>query len=226
MLPARALISLASFFALAVHACDPLTATCPADPALGESIRFDFLSASDRFEVTSAASAIAYDATKGMELSINKRFDNPSLRSDFYIMFGRVQFELKAAPGTVFLQSDDLDEIDFEWFGGDAYEVSTNWFTKGNTATYDRGIMAQISNPQADYHTYAYEWTLESLSWIIDGVTVRTLYPDNPQGYPKTPMRVFAGIWAGGDPSNAIGTIEWAGDETDYSQVPFTMYWF
>lgn len=32
------------------------------------------------------------------------------------------------------------------------------------------------------------------------------------------------GIWAGGDPTNNEGTIEWAGGQTDYSQAPFTMY--
>jgi hypothetical protein len=36
-------------------------------------------------------------------------------------------------------------------------------------------------------------------------------------------MNVRIGIWAGGDPNNAEGTIEWAGGETDYSQAPFTM---
>jgi hypothetical protein len=37
-------------------------------------------------------------------------------------------------------------------------------------------------------------------------------------------MNVRIGIWAGGDPSNARGTIECAGGETDYSNSPFTMY--
>jgi hypothetical protein len=37
-------------------------------------------------------------------------------------------------------------------------------------------------------------------------------------------MVVKLGIWAGGDPSNGEGTIEWAGGETDYDDVPFTMY--
>ena len=36
-------------------------------------------------------------------------------------------------------------------------------------------------------------------------------------------MNVRIGIWAGGDPNNAEGTIEWAGGETDYSAAPFTM---
>lgn len=37
-------------------------------------------------------------------------------------------------------------------------------------------------------------------------------------------MNVRIGIWAGGDPSNAEGTIQWAGGATDYSKTPFTMY--
>jgi hypothetical protein len=36
-------------------------------------------------------------------------------------------------------------------------------------------------------------------------------------------MNVRIGIWAGGDPNNAEGTIEWAGGETDYSKAPYTM---
>ncbi|RHZ43070.1 uncharacterized protein CDV56_100891 [Aspergillus thermomutatus] len=37
-------------------------------------------------------------------------------------------------------------------------------------------------------------------------------------------MRLKLGIWAGGDPSNAPGTIEWAGGKTDYAAGPYTMY--
>lgn len=36
-------------------------------------------------------------------------------------------------------------------------------------------------------------------------------------------MNIRIGIWAGGDPGNAEGTIEWAGGETDYSKAPYTM---
>jgi hypothetical protein len=37
-------------------------------------------------------------------------------------------------------------------------------------------------------------------------------------------MTVRLGIWAGGDPGNSKGTIEWAGGLTDYSKGPYTMY--
>lgn len=56
---------------------------------------------------------------------------------------------------------------------------------------------------------------------------MRTLnYADAVSGtnYPQTPMRPRIGIWAGGDPNNGEGTIQWAGGETDYTQTPFTMY--
>jgi len=32
------------------------------------------------------------------------------------------------------------------------------------------------------------------------------------------------GIWAGGDPSEPEGVIEWAGGKSDFSKAPFTMF--
>lgn len=139
---------------------------------------------------------------------------------------------MKAAPGTgivssAILESDDLDEIDWEWLGGTATEVETNYFGKGNTSTYDRETYVQMADSQADFHNYTIVWTKETTVWMIDGVSVRTLaYADANGGsnYPQTPMRVKLGIWAGGDPSNAEGTIQWAGGETNYDDGPFTAY--
>lgn len=37
-------------------------------------------------------------------------------------------------------------------------------------------------------------------------------------------MKVRIGIWAGGDPSNGQGTVDWAGGLTDFSKLPSTMY--
>lgn len=51
------------------------------------------------------------------------------------------------------LQSDDLDEIDWEWLGGDTTEVQSNYFSKGNTTTYDRGATHPVANPQTTYHS-------------------------------------------------------------------------
>lgn len=139
---------------------------------------------------------------------------------------------MRAAPGTgivssAILESDDLDEIDWEWLGGSADEVQTNYFGKGNTTSYDRSATYDVSDAQSTSHNYTVVWTSSSTTWIIDGTTVRTLnYDDALSGknYPQTPMNVRVGIWAGGDSSNSEGTIEWAGGETDYDDGPFTMY--
>jgi beta-glucanase (GH16 family) len=84
-----------------------------------------------------------------------------------------------------------------------------------------------VSTPEEFFHTYAVNWTSSKIEWLVDGSVVRTLnYADAVDGtnFPQTPSRIKIGIWAGGDPDNSEGTIEWAGGETDYDEIPFTMY--
>lgn len=138
---------------------------------------------------------------------------------------------MKAAPGTgivssVVIESDDLDEVDWEWLGGKNTEVQTNYFGKGNTTSYDRGAFHTVADSQGTSTNYTIDWTKEAVKWYIDGALVRTLnYADalGGQNFPQTPARLRLGIWAGGDPDNSAGTITWAGGETDYTKAPFTM---
>lgn len=128
-------------------------------------------------------------------------------------MFGRVEMVIKAAPGTGIvssgvLQSDDLDEIDWEWLGVSNNQVQSNYFGKGNTQTYSRGAFHDVPDTHGEFHTYTIDWSSTQLVWQIDGKTIRVVTPDDAQGqYPQSPMMVKAGIWAGGDPGNAPGTI-------------------
>lgn len=62
---------------------------------------------------------------------------------------------------------------------------------------------------------------------MIDNQEVRTLNKADAQGgtrFPQTPMDVRIGIWAGGDPGNGQGTIDWAGGKIDYTKAPFSMW--
>lgn len=202
---------------------------CPADPALGRSVNVHFTSgASDEF---SASGGPTY-GSDGAAFTVSQSGDAPSISSKWYIMFGHVDFEVKAAPGTgivsaAILQSDCLDEIDWEWLGGDDTQAQSNYFGKGITTTgYNRGAFHGAPNNHDQFHTYSIDWTADQIVWSIDGTTVRAMTQDQAESgqYPQTPMYVKVGAWAGGDPSNPPGTIEWAGGITDYSAGPFTMY--
>lgn len=206
--------------------CNPtLRSDCPPDSALARRVNIDFTSASDSF---SSQGNPTYDSN-GVSFTVAKSGDNPQLISKWYIMFGRVEVVAKAAHGagivsSFVLQSDALDEIDWEWLGASPDEVQTNYFGKGQTSTYNRGAFHPDPGSQAGLKTYTIEWTAEQIVWQIDGQTVRVLKPGDAQGqYPQTPMQVRFGAWSGGDPLNSPGTIEWARGPTDFSQGPFTM---
>lgn len=229
LLAFSAIIALSSATATS-STCNPLSSSnCPSDKALATDLSEDFSSNSTQFEVTSAESGVSF-GDDGLTLTIAKRLDNPAVKSKFYIMFGRVEVHMKAANGTgivsdFYLQSDDLDEIDIEFLGGDDTQFQSNYFSKGDTTTYDRGEYHTVlgDSPQTGFHNYTIDWTEEECVWYLDGDAVRTLKNSSSEGYPQTPMYLMTGAWAGGDSSNAAGTIEWAGGKTDYSEAPFSM---
>lgn len=112
-----------------------------------------------------------------------------------------------------------------EALGGDTTQIETNYFGKGYTGSYDRATYVGVGSPQTTFHTYTVNWQRDSIQWLIDGNVVRTLTAaEAGDHFPQTPMRLRIGIWAGGDPSNAPGTIQWAGGQTDYNAGPYTMY--
>lgn len=209
--------------------CDPLTtAGCPADSALGKSVSIDFTQgASSSF--TAQGNTITY-SSNGVSFTIKESGDAPQLTSRWYIMFGQVSVVLKAAPGagivsSFVLQSDDLDEIDWEWLGADSTQVQTNYFGKGETTTYNRGAFQANPDNQSGFQRYTIEWTSQQITWYINGSPIRTLTPETADAnqYPQTPMMIKVGAWSGGDPSNSEGTIEWARGPTNYADGPFTM---
>ncbi|KAG6363801.1 hypothetical protein INS49_008904 [Diaporthe citri] len=215
-------------------ACNPTKKSgCPADPAIGSKQTIDFTKGENDFFTAATGTAVNYDPSLGAVFSINKETEAPTFTSTGYIFFGRVDVVARASVGTgivtsFVLQSDDLDEIDWEWLGGDTTQVQTNYFSKGDTTTYDRGGFSGVGNPQAEFHTYTIDWTAEKLDWIIDGTVVRTLkYADakGGAGYPQTPMQIKLGTWVAGRKDAPEGTVQWAGGYTDFAQAPFNGYY-
>ncbi|KAJ5991813.1 hypothetical protein N7451_007537 [Penicillium sp. IBT 35674x] len=227
---AAAALAVAQASAQTYTTCNPLDKSCPADKGTTEASQtFDFTQSLDGWTTTAGT---VNTGSSGAQFTLAKQGDAPTIETDFYIFFGEVSVTMKAAPGTgvvssIVFESDDLDEIDWEALGGDSTTIETNYFGKGDTSTYDRDTWPAVSDPQNTWHTYTVNWQKDATTWSIDGAVVRTLnYNDAQSGtrYPQTPMRVRIGIWAGGDPTNGEGTIEWAGGETDYSDAPFNMY--
>ena len=106
--------------------CDPTKKTCPNDVGLNQNaFTSDFTSGSSAGDSWTAAaySTIKY-GSQGAEFSISGDKQAPTIETDFYIFFGRVDVKMKAAKGTgivssIVFESDDLDEIDWEFIGSD-----------------------------------------------------------------------------------------------------------
>jgi len=216
--------------------CNPTEKTCPADTGLNSAtFSADFTKGSSaNSSFTAAAYSTINYGSQGAEFSIAKEGQAPTVQTDFYFLFGRVDVKLRAAPGTgivssIVLESDDLDEIDWEFVGGDTSHVQTNFFGKGNTTAYDRVQYIGVSSPQDTFHTYSLDWNADRIQWIVDGNVVRTLAATDPltvggKNYPQTPMRLKLGNWCGGCSTSPPGTVEWAGGKTTFDNAPYIMY--
>ncbi|KAJ5246257.1 hypothetical protein N7468_001240 [Penicillium chermesinum] len=232
-LEAAAILAAAQLSAAQTYtSCNPTEKTCPADTGLAQWSYFSDFTDASALEHWNITAAPVTTTTEGAKFTINKEGQAPTIASEFYIFFGHVDVKMKASAGTgiistYMLLSDDLDEIDWEQISTYPTSIQTDYFGKGNTTAYDRDTTVPVINPETEFHTYSLDWTPSRINWLLDGEVVRTLnYHDAVDGYnyPQTPCRIKIGIWAGGDPSNGEGTIEWAGGVTDYSAAPFTMY--
>ncbi|KAL2257398.1 hypothetical protein VTK26DRAFT_223 [Humicola hyalothermophila] len=216
--------------------CDPTKRDdCPNPKAVGSKIvEVDFRKGKHDFFEELPGTKLTYDDNLGAVFSIKQESNAPTISSgNKYIFFGQVDVTVRTAPGngivtSFVLQSDDLDEIDWEWLGGDNAQVQSNYFSKGCTEVYDRGAFHAVNDPIGTFHTYTIKWTPEQLDWIIDGAVVRTLVNTGVpgcSGYPQSPMQIKLGTWVAGRADAPQGTIDWAGGLPDWNQAPFNAYY-
>lgn len=213
--------------------CNPMKKDCKPDPAFGnEKVDCDFTKGPCKPFRELDGTKLDY-TDKGAVFKIEKESNAPTIATNNYMFFGRLEVELNPAPGkgvvtSVVLQSDVLDEIDWEWVGGDVDQVQTNYFSKGDTSTYDRGAYHPVKGAVGTSHVYTIEWTAEKIDWIVNGAIVRTLKASDAKGgkaFPQTPMEVKLGTWVAGRKDAPQGTVEWAGGYTDFSAAPFNAYY-
>lgn len=235
-IPALALLASAlvgSAMAQLTTKCNPTKETCPADPAFGTAYTFYFNSTPPDDTFISESAVISYDDNDGAVFTIAEQGQSTTLASNFYFFFGRTEVLMKAARGqgiisSIVWGSDTLDEVDWEFKGGNETWAFSNYFGKGNTNVTGTGGDHHITGSIYDLHNYTTVWTEDKLEWLIDGSLVRTLLAkdaNNTLNFPQTPMTLRLGSWVGGDTkTQAPGTVEWAGGATDFAQAPFTMY--
>ncbi|EOA86732.1 putative glycosidase CRH2 [Exserohilum turcicum] len=157
------------------------------------------------------------------------------LASTHYVWYGKICSKLSTAQGkgvvTAFiLMSDVKDEIDFEWVGVDTGHVQSNYYSQGVTVyTNGKNLTVAGGDTVSTEHEYCIDWTEDTLTWSIDGNDLRTLKRTdtwnataNRFDFPQTPARVMLSLWPAGLPSNAKGTIEWAGGEIDWNSPYMT----
>ncbi|KAF1349585.1 concanavalin A-like lectin/glucanase domain-containing protein, partial [Delphinella strobiligena] len=218
--------------------CDPMNKTCTPDTGLGQYTLINNFTGGNGESVFNKNwskadyTTVTFDDDLGMVFNISKEGQAPTVQTDFYIFFGKIEVVMRSSPGqgiisSVVMESDDLDEIDWEWIGGNNTVAETNYFGKGNTTLYNRATYETVSTPNDDFHTYTVDWTEESIVWGIDGVNVRTLaYADADYGYdfPQTPLRIKLGSWCGGCTGEGEGTIEWSQGKANFDNTPYLMY--
>ncbi|KAK9450544.1 concanavalin A-like lectin/glucanase domain-containing protein [Limtongia smithiae] len=152
-----------------------------------------------------------------------------------YMWYGNVTVTMKSSRGAgvvsaFILYSDVEDEIDNEFVGADLEDVQTNYYYQG-ILDWTNAVNVSLTDTYSNWHTYAVNWTEESLTWYVDGQVGRVLYKadtynstSGEYSYPQTPSRVELSIWPGGLSSNAPGTIEWAGGEIDWDSEDIQEY--
>lgn len=128
-------------------------------------------------------------------------FISGELRTQEFFHYGTYTISMKPIknPGTVSSfftytgPSDDnpWDEVDIEFLGKDTTKIQFNYFTNGegeHEFVYELGFDAS-----EDFHTYAFDWQEDYITWYVDGVAVHTA----TENIPVTPGRIMMNAWPG-----------------------------
>lgn len=106
---------------------------CPNDPAMPATFDTDFKAGKDAIKGwKQTAGSLSY-VPGGAQFSVAQKGDAPTIQSEGFLHFGYVEVKMTAAKGqgiisSIVLQSQNLDEVDWEWIGGQEGHVEMNYF--------------------------------------------------------------------------------------------------
>lgn len=209
----------------ATYALDSLDDVQSIDKYLGDASKINWQSQGDPTIYTDPKTG-----KKSTLLTMAQGTSGTLLASTHYVWYGKICSKISTAQGkgvvTAFiLMSDVKDEIDFEWIGSDVNDVQSNYYSQGVTVyTNGKNLTVANGNVVETEHEYCIDWKEDSLTWSVDGKDMRTLNRDGTWNstagrydYPQTPARVMLSLWPAGIPSNAKGTVDWAGGLIDWN---------
>lgn len=112
------------------------------------------------------------------------------------------------------------DEIDFELFSNSPDEVWTNIYGNEPLGTGHPEMASYASGSATDFHTYQIRWSADQVSWLLDGVLLRTDTGQSP--LPSGPMSVHFNIWVptsdvAGAYSSSLRWTDMPGSDQTYS---------
>ena len=135
--------------------------------------------------------------------------------------YGTFETSMQAAKGSGIVSSfftylgAPWDEIDVEILGKNTNQVQFNYFVNGaggHEKVIDLGFDAS-----AGFHTYAFDWASDHISWYVDGQLKWTVTASASVILPSHPMQIMMNLWPG------IGVDGWLGAFT-YSAPLYANY--
>lgn len=143
---------------------------------------------------------------KKMQLTIKNNegkypYSAAEYRSKDFYGYGRYEVSMKAIKNDGVVSSfftytgpsdnNPWDEIDVEILGKDTTKVQFNYYTNGkgnHEFMYDLGFDAS-----EDFHTYAFEWSENKITWYVDGQEAYSADKD----IPVTEGKIMMNAWNG-----------------------------
>lgn len=129
-----------------------------------------------------------------------KEYKGAEYRTKEAFLYGRFEVNLKTSYREGMLSSfftyndagGGWNEIDIEILGRYTNDFQMNPITPGQVNHVGHHLMS--SSPHADFHTYAFEWTPEYVSWFVDGVEVLRQTGAHIQTL-NLPQKIMMNVW-------------------------------
>ena len=175
----------------------------------------------------------------GISMLTAKPYRGGELRTINTYRYGRYEVRMKSAQGSGvvssfftyrdywadgYTSSEHWNEIDLEWLGNHDDKVQTNLIIQN---AWDLPELIDIDiNPHEDFHTYAFEWTPNSIAFFVDEEMIRwvdNFYADSMYHYQKIMMNIWQSTstsWVGQFDSDILPVYAFYDWVKYYAYVP------